>query len=641
MNTLWKRAAAVLTIPLLAGLLAGCRPADGNAAEPPAAASAGTAAPSGSAAATPPHQPPQTPAAGEAPPGAAASAPPGEPIRSLTALRMISPAAAWIGGEGFIARTDNGGADWRVQYDGPGTVNSLFALDGNQAWAMVSERELPKDILRTMDGGKTWLRVGQAPNGGFLHFISGSTGFSAGAMTTDGGATWRELPVPDHLVGDAYFHDPANGWAVTQPSATSFSFMRTKDGGKSWTAVKKFSNTSIISAVTRSAGKDDAWIECIGDSGMSQTAYSLFHTRDGGSSWQAVIEHSTAGAGTAPGFARGVESGAAVNNGAGPGSLYAVNGQTAYMGGYCSPCEVPNTIGWTKDGGKSWNNGEQALPGYAPSQLAMADEENGWFISGSGGDPYILYATSDGGKHWARKFTFLTVQPDKGILNGVSAAGKASKAAGLVPLIWKRVESVPTVKPGRGVPAGAGIVDEKKLEYFGGIKITLYTRTGDESNVYALLDTPVGQSDLGAVGSYDFRKPENFTIAGTRLFDQPVLKITSAAGAGYAVSHYYAMNDKVKPQGLLTVDTGNSTEQDLDGDGCAEAVVSHGLPMYTYLYRWNKDHVEMTDLNGALQASSAVVTDEQIIEAQPSLNEPAIRYWYIPEGLIPAFPPLP
>jgi photosystem II stability/assembly factor-like uncharacterized protein len=38
-------------------------------------------------------------------------------------------------------------------------------------------------------------------------------------------------------------------------------------------------------ALIRSAGTDDAWIECIGDSGMTQTSYSLFHTTDGGKHW--------------------------------------------------------------------------------------------------------------------------------------------------------------------------------------------------------------------------------------------------------------------------------------------------------------------------------------------------------------------
>lgn len=31
------------------------------------------------------------------------------------------------------------------------------------------------------------------------------------------------------------------------------------------------------------------------------------------------------------------------------------------MGGYCAPCDKPNTVGRTTDGGKTWENGKQAL----------------------------------------------------------------------------------------------------------------------------------------------------------------------------------------------------------------------------------------------------------------------------------------
>ncbi|MFP3381869.1 hypothetical protein SB767_36740, partial [Bacillus sp. SIMBA_069] len=53
----------------------------------------------------------------------------------------------------------------------------------------------------------------------------------------------------------------------------------------------------VNGVLIRSAGPQDAWIECIGDTGMTQTSYSLFHTADGGKSWQTVIAKSTAGAG--------------------------------------------------------------------------------------------------------------------------------------------------------------------------------------------------------------------------------------------------------------------------------------------------------------------------------------------------------
>lgn len=78
---------------------------------------------------------------------------------------------------------------------------------------------------------------------------------------------------------------------------------RTVDGGVAWRTVMSRETVSPLSVtVIRSAGQDDAWVELIGDSGMSQTSYSLFHTTDGGDNWITVLANSTADGGPAPAF---------------------------------------------------------------------------------------------------------------------------------------------------------------------------------------------------------------------------------------------------------------------------------------------------------------------------------------------------
>ncbi|WP_052087688.1 WD40/YVTN/BNR-like repeat-containing protein [Paenibacillus wynnii] len=645
MIELCKRTAAALLATLMLGLLAGCQPGEKPAGRGPAgssgvAAQSPTAEPLGSSAAQT-QQPQDVPAAVASPtPG---DAKPGVPIRSISALRMISPSAGWIGGKGWIARTDDGGADWQVQYKGQGTIRALFALNSKLAWAeAVTEPESTPQLLRTVDGGKTWSFVGQAPNSGFLHFISKDTGFSANAMTLDGGATWSKLPIPEKLLDDAYFHDRDHGWAVTQPSSYTFNFMRAIDGGKSWSVVKRFSNTIISGAIIRSAGKDDAWIECLGDSGMSQTSYSLFHTVDGGRKWQPVIEHSTAGAGTAPGFRENTDSGVPNNSGASPGTLYVVNRKTAFMSGYCAPCEIPNTVGWTQDGGKTWTNGEQELPGFSPSQFAMADEKQGWFLSNSNDDPFVLFTTKDGGRHWERKFIFLELQPEAGHITGISVHSPTSAgAAGLITLPWKPVEHTPIVKKSDLIPSGATIIENKKFENFDGFEVTLYTQKNDKKDVYAALSTVKSQYELGVVGSYDYRKPEDIEITPTRIFGKSALKITGVAGANHAISRYFSMDDTGVPKGLLTVNTGMASEQDLDRDGYPEGVAIHGTPMNVYLYRWNKDHAEVTYINEALKAYSVNLTEDKVFEVTYQGGKQTERYSLIPEGLILWFPSAP
>ncbi len=325
----------------------------------------------------------------------------------VTAVRLADPASGWVGGEGWIARTDDGGQKWQVQYQDAGTVYQLFALDSQKAWAALSsDRDKLNDgcLLCTVDGGTHWTPVGMLPNPGFFHFVSPEQVFCANAQSTDGGKTWTTLPIPPKTVGDAYFHDADHGWAVTQPKKDRIEVRRTTDGGKSWQVVMSRKTAGpLCGAIIRSAGRDDAWVECIGDSGMSQTSYSLFHTSDGG--WLTVIADSTAGAGPAPGFPLGYNEGPR-NAGASPGTLYVVNTKVAFMGGQCQACDNPNTIGWTTDGGKTWTNGEAEFGGHGQQLLAIADAACGWWICTDYAEASVMYTTSDGGKHWQKVYTF-------------------------------------------------------------------------------------------------------------------------------------------------------------------------------------------------------------------------------------------
>jgi photosystem II stability/assembly factor-like uncharacterized protein len=330
------------------------------------------------------------------------------PMGKVTAIRLINPSSGWAGGEGWIARTDDGGKHWNVQYAGEEVVDQLFALNGREAWAVFGRKPGEsgnRRLLHTTDGGKHWSPVGRVPDGGFLHFVSSREAFLANYHSSDGGETWSKLPVPSSLTGEAYFHDAKNGWAVTRTDG-EFVVRRTTDGGKTWNEVmSRKLEGGLNGAVIRSAGTNDAWVECIGDSGMSQTSYSLFHTKDGGIHWQTVLANSTAGGGPAPGFPLNQTTGP-VNRGSKPGPLYVVSTDVAYMGGECPACSNPNTIGKTTDGGKTWVNSEAVFPGDAGGLLAFADARHGWWICTNYKEPSVLYTTSDGGMHWVKVHTF-------------------------------------------------------------------------------------------------------------------------------------------------------------------------------------------------------------------------------------------
>lgn len=326
-------------------------------------------------------------------------------MSAVTAVRLADPQIGWIGGNGWIAKTVNGGKNWSVSYQGIGRVRQIFALNHQNVWATLDQGGNSLRLLQSNDGGVHWTLIGTTPNKDYLHFVSGNTALSGNAYSLDGGRTWHQISTPKNLVDQAYFHDLKNGWAVTQNNNV-LTVQKTINGGKTWDPVltKKLASP-LVDATIRSAGANDAWIECIGGSGMTQTSYSVFHTMDGGNSWNTVIANSTAGGGPAPGFTQNDTNGPK-NKGSKPGPLYVVSPQVAFMGGSCPACDNPNTIGWTKDGGKTWVNSNVALKGYGESYLAIADKNHGWWITTENTKPSIMYTTSDGGDHWTQVHTF-------------------------------------------------------------------------------------------------------------------------------------------------------------------------------------------------------------------------------------------
>jgi photosystem II stability/assembly factor-like uncharacterized protein len=334
--------------------------------------------------------------------GHASESPSKVAMYTVTAVRLADAKSGWIGGKGWIARTDDSGAKWQIQYEGAGDVKQLFALNGKEAWATASDGT---KLLATIDGGKHWADAGKVPNSAFLHFVTKQEAYSGNVKTLDGGKTWTNLTVPEGITGDAYFHDKDNGWVAKQVKDT-IEVMRTQDGGKTWhTVMTRKTAASLTGAVIRSAGVNDAWIELIGESGMTQTSYSLFHTTNGGKNWQTVINNSTAGGGPAPGFPTGDNKGPK-NSGTKPGPLYVVSPEVAFMGGQCPSCDKPNTVGWTKDGGKTWVNGKESFTGYGEMFLAMADANKGWLVTNDNSQPSVIYTTSNGGVSWTKAHTF-------------------------------------------------------------------------------------------------------------------------------------------------------------------------------------------------------------------------------------------
>lgn len=135
-------------------------------------------------------------------------------------LFFLNPMQGWIGGDGVIAHTADGGETWTLQYDISREVTPAFQsvhfLSAREGW--VAGGWL---LLRTVDGGRTWKDIhiikntieGSEYTFCGVYFLSSDVGVVTGQywqyrtstyerpfllVTFDGGDTWiyYDLPIP-------------------------------------------------------------------------------------------------------------------------------------------------------------------------------------------------------------------------------------------------------------------------------------------------------------------------------------------------------------------------------------------------------------------------------------------------------------
>jgi photosystem II stability/assembly factor-like uncharacterized protein len=174
--------------------------------------------------------------------------------------RVVIHAGGRVGGPAKLLRSLDGGETWQVIDMAPHTamildVKFFDAMNGIVFGA--SDADVQRSharILRTDDGGKTWKTAYESKRPYEItwkgSFPSRNIGYATVqsydpdpansqryvVKTTDGGKTWRELP----LVNDAKvrefgigFYDERLGWV-----GTSTGGYQTRDGGATWTFVE-------------------------------------------------------------------------------------------------------------------------------------------------------------------------------------------------------------------------------------------------------------------------------------------------------------------------------------------------------------------------------------------------------------------
>jgi len=322
-------------------------------------------------------------------------------------------------------------------------IQTLQMLDATNGWATNES-----SVLRTEDGGKTWLNASPAgltgmPNGSF--FLDDQTGwvllagadFTSGTLfhTTDGGQNWTSTPVP-FGGGTLQFLDPQNGWAMAGLGAgmshMAVAVFRTSDCGATWSQVftddPNAPNTSdTLPFVGDKNGltaldADHAWVT--GSEPVSNYIY-VFTTQDGGRTWREQNPALPAGYNDAM-------------TGANPPHFFNAKDGIMQVGAYANTSALILYI--SHDGGQTWTattpvplNGHASTPSLADffawdgggtlyashdqgaSWTAVTtnvnltnelvtfqfiDANTGWVVTSDASSHYKLYQTADGGATW-------------------------------------------------------------------------------------------------------------------------------------------------------------------------------------------------------------------------------------------------
>lgn len=272
-------------------------------------------------------------------------------------------------------------------------LRGLSAVSRQVAWASGARGT----VLRTVDGGRTWLSVGP-PDTATLDFrdIEAFDARTAVALsigegessriyrTSDGGRTWTEAfrnTEPAAFYNCVSFFDSRHGLVVGDPVAGEFRVLSTSDGGRSWTRLPgpaaiegeyQFSASGQCLAV---AGKKDAWIATGGGA-----VARVLHSSDRGRTWTAS-ETPLASSPSAGVFAvafRTSRTGIAIG------------------GDFANPTNGADALALTRDGGRTWREPATAPAGYRSGVTYHPFLPNVLLAVGPTGSDVSV----DGGRNW-------------------------------------------------------------------------------------------------------------------------------------------------------------------------------------------------------------------------------------------------
>lgn len=308
---------------------------------------------------------------------------------ALHTLAFVSPQRGWVGGEGTILATANGGRTWQRQYQGTAQITQLDFLNTMDGWAVSSQ-----GLLQTTDGGRHWAVIGALPKGTVqVEFVTAQVGWAqVGARlfhTLNAGRTWRRVRTPFAVAGMTFL-TAERGW-VGSPNTPKVA--ETVDGGRHWrqavTLPGALPQDDIEAQQLTAKPGGIVWDMAVHSPHAGGSNFDLSRSADGGRHW------------------RKVHMGSPQVTAASPNDLAAADGRVAYVSGFCGACD-PDKSTWlifTRDAGHTGGGVHIPALSYAQTQIVFPNARDGWMLANQfgGHKASILLNTHDGGLTWQRR----------------------------------------------------------------------------------------------------------------------------------------------------------------------------------------------------------------------------------------------
>ncbi len=296
-------------------------------------------------------------------------------------------------GYGAILKTEDGGATWVRQGDSltipDVALERISAADEQSVWTAGDSNSGHAVILHTTDGGTTWVRQGDSTaladmRLGAVTAVDAQTAWVAGRCgvilkTEDGGATWvgqAESMWPDYGFTDAHAVDRQHVWLAGNPESGvgGFLVVRTTDGGTSWERQGEADLPDSANVIgIHAPNNSTVWV--VGSDNMCCLS------TDGGESWSLKLELAPHGSG-------------GHNN-----QIVALDDQRAWIArDYSGAWFTPNA-------GDSWILCTTPAAGSYPVNLGVTatHHDTVWMTSSSATAGNIV-RTLDGGDNWVEVF---------------------------------------------------------------------------------------------------------------------------------------------------------------------------------------------------------------------------------------------